>query len=259
MVAARLSVVTRAAPFLIVVVSISFASPVWAANWGTLSGSLAVTSDYRFRGVSQSDLRPAPQAELDWNAPGQWTLSVWVSRIDFRDHQNTSIELDMSADKRFDLAGTDIDIEALYHAYPNHHLVAGGIRYSAIEAITTISHRWGRFTASTAVAWSPDNVGQTGIGWDIESQARFALCKWLSVSGTVGRQWVHEWNVRPDAGYPYEYWDAGFTARRGKFAFDLRYAGTSLNGRQCLLTFGGTHWCQSGVVTSLSYAIGAGE
>lgn len=232
------------------------ASPCVACDWGSLSGSVALASDYRFRGVSQSDLAPAPQAELDWNAPRGWTLSVWGSRIDFRDHQNTSIELDPSLDKHFKFAALDIDVEALYHAYPNHQSPPGGIHYSAIEGIVTVSRSWRKLTVSASGAWSPDNVGQTGVGWDAEFAATYAFCKWLSIGGIAGEQWVHEWNVRPGYGYPYAYWNAGITARRGHFSLALQYVGTSLKTQQCLLTFGGLRWCQSGAVAILSYAIG---
>jgi uncharacterized protein (TIGR02001 family) len=249
---------TRIGATLGILLAIPLGIPVQAnaADWGSISGSLAIASDYRFRGVSQSNLRPAPQAELDWNGPNDWTASAWASRIDFQDHQNTSIELDLSLDKRFQWGDTSLDVEALYHAYPDHHPIAGGVRYSAFEAIATVSHTWGRFSASGAVAWSPDNVGETGTGWDVEGAMHYALCEWLTIGGTAGRQWVQEWNKRMGAGYPYDYWDAGLTAHRGNLSLDLRYVGTTLNGRQCLLTFGGSHWCQAGLVTSLSYALG---
>jgi uncharacterized protein (TIGR02001 family) len=240
------------APLIALIASWSGAA---ASDWGTVSGSLALTSDYRFRGVSQSDLGLAPQAELDWNVPDNWTVTAWASRIDFRDHENTSVELDLSAIKHFDLDGTGLDLEAIYHAYPDHHPVHGGIRYSAFEAIATASHTWDAFSMTGTVAWSPDNVGETGTSWYLAGGASYAITPWLSASTNVGIQWMHRFDIVPDAGYPYTAWDTGLTARHGDWSLDLRYEDTDLDGPQCLLSFGGTHWCQAGVVATMSYAI----
>ena len=237
------------------VVFVSCALPVRANDWGSLSGSVALTSDYRFRGVSQSNLRPAPQGEMDWNVPDDWTFSAWASRIDFQDHQNTSIELDMTADKHWKLDDTDFHVEAVYHAYPDHHPVRGGVRYSAVEAIVIASHSWDSLSLNGTLAWSPDNVAETGTAWLVAGGVSYPASDWLSMSANFGRQSMHRWDEVKGAGYPYLYWDVGVTAEFNVYSIDLRYVGTNLKGAQCLMSFGGRHWCQSGIVASMSRSL----
>lgn len=231
-----------------------FPSLARADDWGSLAGSIALASDYRFRGVSQSDLGPVPQAEFDWNAPDDWTASIWGSRVDWRDHQHTSIELDPSIDKHFTLGDTGLDVQAIYHAFPDHDPPRGGIRYSAFEAIATASHSWDALTLTGTIAWSPDNVAETGNSWDVGGSGAYVLSDWLTASGDIGVQWMRRWDGQ-HLGYPYTYWDAGITAKYDNYSLDLRYVGTNLSGEDCALTFGGTHWCQAGVVAVLSYAV----
>lgn len=45
------------------------------------SGSVALTSDYRFRGVTLSDGLPALQFDLDWAVPQGWYAGVFTSSV----------------------------------------------------------------------------------------------------------------------------------------------------------------------------------
>src|SRR5882757_2260456 len=65
-----------------------------AGDWG-LAGSLAVTSDYRFRGISQNDGHFAPQGSLNLTGPDGWYAGTWGSQLDFDDHAGTSVEWDI--------------------------------------------------------------------------------------------------------------------------------------------------------------------
>ena len=51
------------------------AAPDWA-----LSGYVAATSDYRFRGISQNDRNFAPQGSLTVTGPDGFYVSAWASR-----------------------------------------------------------------------------------------------------------------------------------------------------------------------------------
>jgi len=221
-----------------------------------LSATLTVESDYRLRGVSLNDLSPLPQLEIDWNGPGGWTLSNIDSRVDFRDHENTSVEVDFNAGKKFDFNGTTFNLQAFYYSYPNHDRSGGGPMYSLFEGVGTVSHTWDRFTATGTLAYSPNYFAQSGVAWYSAFGASYKIADDLSASGNVGHQSIHKWDAVGGSGFPYVNWDLGLTATRGPFALDVRYITTTLSGRQCAATEGGADWCHGAIVVALSYTYG---
>jgi uncharacterized protein (TIGR02001 family) len=130
------------------------ASPAGADS---LSGTITLTSDYRFRGISQTDLEPAPQASLVWNGPNGWYAGTWLSRVDFDDNANTSVEWDIYAGKHFTLAdGLDLNVQPYYYAYPDHDAARAGFNDSYFELITTLTRSFDNVSVAGTVAWSPD-------------------------------------------------------------------------------------------------------
>lgn len=218
------------------------------------SGVLTLTTDYRFRGISNSNRELTPQLELDWNAPDGWTVGTFASGIDFRDCEGTSFEIDLFAIKHIDFHDTAVDISGYYYAYPHHNRRPGSPIYSTLEGLVSLGRELGPVTVNVTAAWSPNYAGETGIAWDIETGANYPIFDWLNASGHLGEQWVHEWNIMRGAGYPYTYWDVGFNASHGPLSFDLRFIGTNLSGPQCALTRGGRSWCGNAVVASVAYA-----
>ena len=63
-------------------------------GFGTFSGNVAATSDYIFRGYSQSDKKPAVQPALNWDSGAGVHLNFWGSNIDFNDGGDASVEVD---------------------------------------------------------------------------------------------------------------------------------------------------------------------
>src|SRR5262249_41299918 len=181
---------------------------------GSLSGTIAVTSDYRFRGISQNDKKPALQGSVNWNGPDGFYVGTWGSMVDFNDHASTSVEWDIYAGKHFDLGdGFDLNVEPYYYAYPDHNSKKAGFHDSYFELINTLTKSFDKLTLTGVVAWSPDFFGQTGTGWWVVGGASYAVNDWLSVSGNVAHQWVHDLDPFSSViGFPYTEWDLGATA-----------------------------------------------
>ncbi len=232
-------------------------------DMGSLTGSVALTSDYRFRGMSQNDTDPAPQFGLTWNAPEGFYVGSWISKINFNDgpsgagvaSHNSGLEWDIYAGKYFDLDGTDLNVQAVYYAYPDHARAFGGLpRYSMFEAQIGLSHNIDQLTIGGTFAWSPDFFGETGNGYWIGGTASYAMNDWISFSGNIGRQWVSDLN-NAGTGFPYTHWDLGVTASWNDFSLDLRYIDTSV-GKSTCTGFNGprNNWCGPTVVATVSYA-----
>jgi uncharacterized protein (TIGR02001 family) len=87
---------------------------------GGLTGNVTLTSDYRFRGLSQSFKQPAIQGGFDWTTPGGLYLGNWNSSVSGNQFPNgASLEMDFYGGYRFE-AGRNLtlDVGGLYYYYP---------------------------------------------------------------------------------------------------------------------------------------------
>ena len=91
-----------------------------------ISFNAAVTSDYRYRGISQTRLKPALQGGADWvNNPTGFYAGTWLSTIKWvKDGGGDgSIEWDLYAGKRGEISpGISYDVGGLGYVYPSNSL-----------------------------------------------------------------------------------------------------------------------------------------
>ena len=94
-----------------------------------LSGSVSLASDYRFRGLSQTDLRPAAQAGLEEDFSGGAYVGGWASNVSWLADTSTpaqpvsnSLEVDAYAGRRGQFgAGWRWDAGLCEYAYPGRY------------------------------------------------------------------------------------------------------------------------------------------
>lgn len=97
----------------VLVLSLSGAFSVANAE---VSSTITLTTDYDFRGLTQSARDPALQASLDWEGKSGFYAGMFGSNVDFGD--GTDLELDFYAGYRGDLASDlSFDIGALQYTY----------------------------------------------------------------------------------------------------------------------------------------------
>ena len=91
-----------------------------------LTYNVAVVSDYRYRGISQSRLGPALQGGADvTHKPGGWYAGTWMTTINWTKDAggDGNVEWDFYGGRRGDLGrGFSYDAGALYYLYPGSHL-----------------------------------------------------------------------------------------------------------------------------------------
>jgi uncharacterized protein (TIGR02001 family) len=221
------------------------ASAASDSPWGGFTANIALTSDYRFRGISQTDRSPAVQGTFQYTDDSGFFAGVWASNVDFNDAQESPAEIDLYAGYNFKLWDTtDASIKAMYYWYPDSEPA----NYDYLEGIVSISHDFGRFALSGELAYSPDFFGETGDAVALTGGATIPIAKdvldGLTASAHVGYQWI-------DETADYAYWDAGLTAVWGNVTFDARYIDTDLEKTECGLT----DWCEGGVVFTVSLAL----
>ncbi len=86
----------------------------------------AVTTDYRYRGISQSRLGPAINGGADYtHNPSGLYAGVWASTIKWIDDAggDAKLEIDIYGGKRGEIApGISYDVGGLYYVYPDNGL-----------------------------------------------------------------------------------------------------------------------------------------
>ena len=102
----------------------AFAAAVPAASYADVAFNVGAVSDYRYRGISQSRLKPAIQGGVDYtNGPvylGLWASSIkWIG--DFGG--DADVEIDLYGGIKGDLGGGfGYDVGVLTYQYPSNKL-----------------------------------------------------------------------------------------------------------------------------------------
>ena len=88
----------RRAGLTIVCVAVSGSLlPALPAHAADVSGSVAITTDYIYRGLSQTAGEAAGQAGVQFHSPSGWNAGVWGSSVDFENGAGLAYELDLHA------------------------------------------------------------------------------------------------------------------------------------------------------------------
>lgn len=225
-----------------------------------MSAAIAVQSDYRFRGISQNDREPAPQATINVTGPEGFYIGAWASKTNWalNGTNNPSYEADLYFGKNTDLFGfANWNAQIYYYSYPDARTVgafSATSNASYLELINTLSKDWGGFTTNFTWAYSPEFSLGGGTGNYVSGQAVLPVNDWLSFSGLVGHQWVQA--AKYAGSSDYTHYDIGATATYRNFALDLRFVDTDLSKAQCAAFYMGTpNACGSTVVATLTYNI----
>ena len=199
------------------------------AIWGVASGAraqdvsanVAVTSDYVFRGVSQTEEDAAISAGVDLTN-GAFYAGAWASNVAFPGDPDTEAEIDLYAGIRPEFAGWNWDFGAVGYFYTGQ---PDGADYDYVELKAAASRAVGPATVGAAVYWSPDFFGASeDEATYVEASAAFTPADKWTVSGALGRQFL-------SSDLDYTTWNVGAAyALTDNLALDLRYHDTDEHG-----------------------------
>lgn len=84
----------------------------------SLSGNLTLTTDYRFRGVSQTDEKAAVQGGFDLTHDSGFYTGIWASNVNFGPGSDASTEMDYFAGYVFNMSESmNLDLGVVYFDY----------------------------------------------------------------------------------------------------------------------------------------------
>jgi uncharacterized protein (TIGR02001 family) len=199
----------------------------------TTAANVGLTSDYVFRGVSQSSENPAIQGGVDFTC-GNWYAGVWGSSIDFGVEGTT--EVDFFGGYKFTTGRLSWDVGVIYYAYPG---INSNLDADYVELKLGVSGElWKGGTLGGTVFYSPEFSFNTGETWTVEATFSQALPKVAifspTFSATVGNvsfsDVVFLSTANADRDDNWTYWNAGLTLGfLEKWSLDLRYWDTDDN------------------------------
>lgn len=186
-----------------------------------LSYNIGVTSDYVFRGVSQTQEDPAIQGGVDATY-GIGYAGVWASNVDFG-ADDPAAEIDLYAGVRPTIGDTSLDLGVLYYGYTKDKGLTPG-SYSYVELKAAASRAVGPATFGVAAYYSPEFPGKTGDAIYYEINGAMPVMDKLTLSGALGHQEI-------DKAGDYATWNIGLTyAVTEKLGLDVRYSDTDEHG-----------------------------
>ncbi len=193
-----------------------------ASGAGRWSGFIAATTDYVYRGVSQTHGHAALQADLHFEASSGTYLGAWTSTVRPTTNSDTTLEFDLYAGQSWLLSdGWRAKLTAVHYEYLDTPW-QGPKDYDELVGSLAFRDRW---TAS--VAWSP-NTWRYSLP---DGPARHEAASYE----LTGRQPIaRDWYMSGGAGYydlasfnesGYWFWNAGIGFARSRYQVDLSYFG----------------------------------
>ncbi len=207
-----------------------------------LSATTVFTTDYMFRGISNTSNNPAVQPEFDLTY-GMFYAGIWGSNTKSGD----GLEIDYYAGITPTWGPVTFNIGGYGYTFPS-----APVDTDYFELRTGASYTKGAWTLGVNDWWSPDNSQVFGDSNAIEGSVGYAFSGKLfnffspSISGLVGFQSYEE--IASD----YTYWNAGLTLGfMDHWSVDVRYWDTDYNETECSNNIGVRSACDARVVGAL--------
>ena len=194
---------------------------------GSFSANVALTSEYYFRGVSQTDDKPAIQGGFDYEVglsdPINLYAGVWASNVDFNETgtiEGANIEIDWYGGLNGTIPGTELgwDLGFVYYWYPG---ADSSLEYNFVEIAASLSYNFGVAEVSASLNYSPENFGDTGDAWYSKFGVSAPVMEIVTLAAYVARQ-----NIADSTNYTE--WNVSASVTLGGFDFSVAYTDTTL-------------------------------
>ncbi|MDF2367225.1 TorF family putative porin [Sneathiella sp.] len=212
------------------VVSFANADPLVeeSAIPGEFSANISLTSDYTFRGISQTGNNPAVQGGFDYSydfGPAAVSAGIWASNVKFAD---ATIEIDYYAGVGGSVDMFSWDLSAIYYTYPG---ADSSLNYDFFEIAPSIGYDFGFMAVNAGLNYSPEYFGDSGDAYYTHGGIDIPLGKYFTLSGTVGYQSIDDnaaWGTD-------DYTDYGVSVSTeiAGFGLSVGWTDTDLPSSQC--------------------------
>lgn len=255
-------------------------APVVVSPWDFTVGA-GVTSNYLFRGISQSDNKPSvnANAEIRYTFSDMFTGYVGIAGSSIKltnQAQGPGLEFDAIAGVRATIGNFGVDVGAIAYIYPSF------TTYGNPVFPTNPTYYEGYIKASYAVNdnislglngyFSPSFLDTGASGQYVSGTFAWKLPNDFAISGELGYQFLgspdftHALTSSGRSSLPdYAYWNLGASYTYKIATLDLRYHDTNLSKSKCSDITGPTNgqfnantsskYCNAAFVATLSFSL----
>lgn len=199
------------------------------AEDSTLSGNISLTSNYLFRGVSQTQDGPAIQGGFDYAHPsgvyiGTWASNVaWVEETGLKD--NNSMEIDLYGGYKGEAGPISYDLGMIHYHYPGSKVPAATTPNTTEVYVglgwSFLSLKYSYVVSDYFVGWTTTAGGKTRGSYYVDLSGSYDLGSGWGVSAHVGYQ-----DVKGNDPASYTDWNLGVSKDVGFGTFKLMYSDT---------------------------------
>ncbi|MDO9024049.1 TorF family putative porin [Zwartia sp.] len=212
---------------------------------GPLTANITLTNDYRYRGISQSNFRPAIQGGFDYAHSsgfyiGNWNSSIsWISDAASTAGNNASapIEMDFYGGFKYEWSkGFIADVGVLQYYYPTTNLSAFSANPNTTELYAAQNFTFDALTGYLKFSWAATTLfgtaNSSGSNYT-DLTANYDTGFWgLSLNAHVGYQFVAgkvaNTSISNSSLYSYTDWKLGVTKDFGSgLSGSMAYIGTN--------------------------------
>jgi uncharacterized protein (TIGR02001 family) len=198
----------------------------------TVNGGATLVTDYRFRGLSQTDRDFAVQGSMTVTHKSGVYASVWGSSIDDYVAAGGDQEIDLILGYKKTFGGTTVDVGALYYYYPGSSKFIAGYNSDFLEPYVAISHTLGPVTAKGTINYAPKQKALAFAANPKEDNLYGALdlsaalgSTGVGLTGHLGHNFTKSFL---SAGRKYTDWGVGATYTWKSITFGVSYVDTNL-------------------------------
>ncbi|MEO5735866.1 MAG: TorF family putative porin [Variovorax sp.] len=186
-------------------------------NW---TWNLSATSDYVFRGVTQSNFGPALQGGLDYSfGDSGLYVGIWGSNVDFNDSDGPNLEIDTYVGWNHDVSeAVNLDLSLLHYGYSGERHDYGSIDYSEFIGAAT----WNEML-TFSVGYAPDYANLDYTSTWVNISGSWELGNEFSLNAGVGHSQFSDDNGN------YTDWNIGVSRQFGPVNAALNYYDTNLD------------------------------
>jgi len=219
-----------------------------------IAANVTVVSDYRYRGISQSNFKPAIQGGFDYAHESGFYIGNWNSNISWlSDGYGTSpavsapIEMDIYAGYKTEVSGVGVDVGVITYNYPGS--TSHGVNWLANTQEAYVGLTYGPATFKTSYVLGKHYFASTA---DANASAKGTLYYDL----TLAQEIAPKLTASAHAGYTDYKESAALYASTGKFSYADYNVGLTYDYEGFLL--GAKYYFNSTKAGTKAYADGSG-
>jgi uncharacterized protein (TIGR02001 family) len=202
-----------------------------AAPEHSLTGNFGVFSEYRYRGISQTNGKPAAQGGVDYANASGFYVGTWASNVSWLSDQgrgaSSSLEWDFYGGYKGTAGALSYDLGGLYYDYPGTY-PASFIKPNTFELYAAATYGIFTLKYSQAITNIFGFADSKGSGY-LDLSATYDLGNGMALVGHVGNQVIvaSASAERAKSDCSYVDYKLGLTKDLSGYVFGLAYIGTN--------------------------------